>query len=75
LNHFKWDHAVKHGLIEEILKPDAEIRSVLNMGFYRLVVLDAARRLCPAGVADVRLIPSRRAISEWLTRNDWVHFL
>ncbi len=41
-------------MIEEILKPDSEIRNVLRMGFHRLVVLDAVRGLGPGGVFDDR---------------------
>jgi pSer/pThr/pTyr-binding forkhead associated (FHA) protein len=51
-NHVKWDNAERHGLIEEILKPDADHRGLLGRGFYRVVVLDAAHGLGPAGLFD-----------------------
>ncbi len=51
-NHVKWDNADHRGLIDEILKPDTDLRGVLGTGFYRLVVLDAAHGLGPAGLFD-----------------------
>jgi hypothetical protein len=52
LNHVKWDHAEQHGLIDEVLKPEAYIRNLLGAGFYRLVVLDGACGIDPGGVFD-----------------------
>ncbi len=51
-NHVKWDNAERHGMIEEILKPDADLRGLLGRGFYRVVVLDAAHGLGPGGLFD-----------------------
>ncbi|MGP0067505.1 MAG: FHA domain-containing protein [Isosphaeraceae bacterium] len=52
LNHVKWDHAERHGLINEVLKAEAYIRNILGAGFYRLVVLDATCGLDAGGVFD-----------------------
>jgi hypothetical protein len=51
-NHVKWDNAERQGLIDRILKPDPDVRDTLGAGFYRLVVLDAARGLGPRGLFD-----------------------
>jgi pSer/pThr/pTyr-binding forkhead associated (FHA) protein len=51
-NHVKRDNAEQQGLIDRILEPDPDVRDTLGAGFYRLVVLDAARGLGPSGLFD-----------------------
>jgi hypothetical protein len=49
-------------LIDEILQPDADVRGALGAGFYRLVVLDAARGLGQGGLFDeLQFLESVRA--------------
>ena len=54
-NNVNWDDAKHPGLIDEILKSDVGLLAALGTGFYRLVVLDAARGLGAAGLFDDHL--------------------